>query len=121
MQISGANLTLGNLREWLASGGRVSIERKARARIAASRQVVERLSRGGKAIYGINTGFGILADTRIAPAKIEQLQENLILSHAVGVGEEIPDELVRLMLLLKINGLASGYSGVTPELVDRLI
>jgi len=121
MQLSGADLNLGNLRAWLASGSRVSINRAARARIVASRQIVERLSRGRKAIYGINTGFGILADTRIAPAKIEQLQENLILSHAVGVGDEIPDELVRLMLLLKINSLASGFSGVSPELVDRLI
>lgn len=121
MLLSGADLTLGTLRGVLASGGRVSLEPAARKRVIASRQIVEKLERGRKAIYGINTGFGILADTRIAPSKIERLQENLILSHAVGVGDEIPDDLVRLMLLLKINGLASGFSGVTLELVERLI
>lgn len=121
MQLSGADLTLGTLRGLLGSGDSVSLEPAARERVLASRHIVEKLQRGRKAIYGINTGFGVLADIRIAPSKIEQLQENLILSHAVGVGDEIPEELVRLMLLLKINGLAIGFSGVTLELVDRLI
>ncbi|MBS0658192.1 MAG: histidine ammonia-lyase [Verrucomicrobia bacterium] len=121
LSLSGSGLTLGALRAWIASDAPLELDPAARQRVAASRAVVEKLQRGKRAIYGINTGFGILADTRIAPSQIEQLQENLILSHAVGVGHEAPEEIVRLMLALKINGLALGFSGVTLELVDRLL
>lgn len=121
LNISGSGLTLSSLRDWISSDAPLALDPAARERMAASRGVVEKLQRGRKAIYGINTGFGILADTRIAPAQIEQLQENLILSHAVGVGAEAPEEIVRLMLALKLNGLALGFSGVTLELVERLL
>lgn len=121
LTLSGHGLTLSSLREWITSDAPLGIDPVARERMAASRAVVDKLSRGKRAIYGINTGFGILADTRIAPSKIEQLQENLILSHAVGVGAEAPEEIVRLMLALKLNGLSVGFSGVTLELVERLL
>src|SRR5258708_33932257 len=83
--------------------------------------MVEQLVEGAGALYGINTGFGILAHQRIPRADLEQLQENLILSHAVGVGDEVPSEIVRLMLLLKAQGLALGYSGTRVELIEYLI
>ncbi len=69
----------------------------------------------GDAAYGINTGFGLLAQTRIPDEQLELLQRNLLLSHAAGVGEPLPDAVVRLILALKINALARGYSGVTAE------
>ncbi len=81
----------------------------------------QRLSDSDEAIYGINTGFGSLCDTRIEKEDIEQLQENLVKSHAAGTGAEIRPELVRLMIFLKILGLSKGYSGVRPILLDRLI
>jgi histidine ammonia-lyase len=79
------------------------------------------LSKDKKAIYGINTGFGSLCDTIVSDDKLEQLQENLVLSHACGLGEEVPSEIVKLMLLLKIQGLSLGHSGVQKETVERLI
>ena len=84
---------------------------------AAVRAIVAR----GDAAYGINTGFGILAKTRIADDKLEQLQTNLILSHAVGTGQLLSDAVVRLILLMKIGSLARGYSGVRPLIVETLI
>ncbi len=72
-------------------------------------------------IYGINTGFGSLCNTKIENDRLGQLQENLVKSHACGTGEEVPREIVRLMLLLKIRGLSYGHSGVQPETVQRLV
>ncbi len=74
-----------------------------------------------KPIYGVNTGFGALCDKSISENDIEKLQENLVISHACGTGEEIPQEVVRLMLLLKIQGLCLGYSGISLEVVNRLL
>src|SRR5436853_4666338 len=71
--------------------------------------------------YCINTGFGSLCNVEIAPKDIEKLQENLVMSHACGAGEEVPQEIVKLMLLLKIQGLSYGNSGVQVETVQRLI
>jgi histidine ammonia-lyase len=76
---------------------------------------------GGDAAYGINTGFGLLAQTRIPNEQLELLQRNLLLSHAAGVGEALPDAVVRLVLALKINALARGHSGVTLGLIDALL
>jgi len=76
---------------------------------------------GANAIYGINTGFGSLYNKSIPEKDLSKLQENLVMSHACGVGEEVPQEIVKLMLLLKIQGLSLGHSGVTLELVERLI
>jgi histidine ammonia-lyase len=72
-------------------------------------------------IYGITTGFGEFKDVKISSANLEQLQKNLILSHAAGVGKYVPDFIARLMLLFRINSLASGYSGVRLELINHLI
>lgn len=119
--IEGHSLTLDGIVALLASGTRVQLSPAARARIVASRAIVDRLKSDPLPHYGINTGFGVLARERISPGDLEKLQENLILSHAVGVGDEVPQEIVRLMLLLKIAGFSIGNSGVTPALVDRLV
>ena len=118
--IEGRSLTLEGVAALLDKGVRLRVSDDAHARIAASRAIVDRLKTDPGPHYGINTGFGILARERIASEDGMKLQENLILSHAVGVGDEVPREIVRLMLLLKIAGLSVGNSGVTPSLVDRL-
>src|SRR3954466_2589146 len=121
LPLSGRKLTLARLRTALARDERLVLTPAARARIRASRRLVDRLRNDPTPHYGINTGFGVLAYQRVPPADIEKLQENLILSHAVGVGDEVPAEIVRLMLLLKVNGLAVGLSGVTEQVINYLI
>lgn len=90
-------------------------------KIAASRRLLEEIAAEGRPIYGVNTGFGRMARTRIAPGELDELQINLIRSHAAGVGEPLPDAVVRAMLLLRANSLAQGFSGVRVELVDGFI
>jgi histidine ammonia-lyase len=119
--LSGRDLTLARLRVARDERRPLALAPAARRRIRASRAIVDRLHDDPTPHYGINTGFGILAHQRVPAADLEQLQENLILSHAVGVGDEVPADIVRLMLLLKVNGLAVGLSGVTERVVDTLI
>jgi histidine ammonia-lyase len=87
----------------------------------ASRQVIEDTLRGGNVVYGVNTGFGALSNTRIAADELEELQVRLLRSHAAGVGQPLPDEMVRAMLLLRARTLAQGHSGVRPAVVERLL
>ncbi len=91
------------------------------SRVAASRAVVERALADGATYYGINTGFGALARRRIAPEQTEQLQENLVRSHAVGVGPLVPRSIARLMLRLKVHALGLGHSGVSEATFERLL
>jgi histidine ammonia-lyase len=91
------------------------------ARMRASRDVVIEAIRGKPAIYGVNTGFGALADTRVGAADLEALQRAILMSHAAAVGEPLNDETVRALLLLRARTLAAGYSGVRPALPERLI
>ena len=89
--------------------------------VRKSREQVEKALQSGNAFYGINTGFGYLKNKRISNDEVEQLQHNLLLSHAVGVGEWIPKPISRLMLLLKIHALGQGYSGVSTHTFERLL
>lgn len=99
----------------------IAISAEAVARINANRAYLDaKLSEGGTH-YGINTGFGSLCNVRIADDELALLQENLVCSHACGMGDEVPQEIVRIMLLLKVHGLSQGYSGVRLVLVERLI
>ncbi|MDQ3555588.1 MAG: histidine ammonia-lyase [Gemmatimonadota bacterium] len=91
------------------------------SRVHASRAVVERALGDGGVYYGINTGFGVLADQRIPADQLERLQRNLVLSHAVGVGAPVPREITRLMLGFKLHALGLGFSGVSAETFDRLL
>ncbi|MGQ9805473.1 MAG: histidine ammonia-lyase [Chlorobiales bacterium] len=116
LALDGETLSLQRIK----SAQSISISASARKKILASRRVVDRLTHSDKAYYGINTGFGILAREKVAPHDLEKLQENLILSHAVGVGDFVPERIVRLMILLKANALAKGYSGISLEAVQRL-
>ncbi len=121
LTLSGRNLTLARLRQAVARREQIAVAPAAWRRIRASRAIVDRLHDSPEPHYGINTGFGVLAHRRVPSADIEKLQHNLILSHAVGVGDEVPADIVRLMLLLKVNGIAVGLSGVTEQVIEHLI
>ena len=98
----------------------VELGAEDRERIAASCSLVDRIVAKGEAAYGINTGFGLLAQTRIPNDQLAQLQRNLLLSHAAGVGTSLSDAVVRLVIALKIYSLARGYSGISLTVVDAL-
>ena len=118
--LTGADLSIGDV-EAVARGGQgVKLGDDARARMAEARDVVERLVASGEIVYGVTTGFGDLATTFIDPADSAQLQLNLLVSHAVGVGDPLPRDVVRAMLLLRANTLALGHSGCRAVLVDRI-
>ena len=89
--------------------------------VAAARAVVTSIAAGDEAVYGVNTGFGLLAQTRIPRDQLDQLQTNLILSHCAGVGAPLPDPVVRLVIALKVRSLARGFSGVRRELIEALL
>jgi histidine ammonia-lyase len=114
-------ITLSELRAVWNEAGRLTLAAEAYPVIEASAAAVQAIVAKGDAAYGINTGFGLLAKTRIPDEKLEQLQRNLILSHSVGTGELLSDGVVRLVMLMKIGSLARGYSGVRPLIVDTLI
>jgi histidine ammonia-lyase len=114
-------LTLSELRTIWQNAGSLAVAPEAYADIEASAATVQAIVAKGDPAYGINTGFGILAKRHIPHAQLEQLQRNLILSHAVGTGALLPDHVVRLILLTKIGSLARGYSGVRPLIVDTLV
>ncbi len=99
---------------------KVSIPPATMARVRRSRAVVERVLQEDRAVYGVNTGFGKLSRVRIDKSHIRELQRNLIRSHAVGVGPPFPPVEARLMVLLRLNALCVGFSGVTPRLIDAL-
>ena len=101
--------------------GKISLSETAKQRIAHNRAYLDNVLKSGNTYYGINTGFGSLCNVRIQDNELEQLQENLVCSHACGMGDEVPEEIVRLMLLLKVHGLSQGYSGVRTEIVQRLV
>jgi histidine ammonia-lyase len=99
----------------------VSLAPDAWTAIAKSRATVENALASGEAIYGVNTGFGKLAQKRIPQADLKRLQRNLVLSHATGVGAPLPDSVVRLVMALKISSLARGHSGIRRVVVERLL
>ena len=121
LALSGNDLTLGQLYQIVLEGFEVTLAPEAVARMDASRAVVERLSTGDVAAYGINTGFGALATVRIPPEQIRELQLNLVRSHACGVGAPLSEDETRAMILLRANALAKGFSGVRPVVVETLL
>jgi histidine ammonia-lyase len=114
-------LTLEDLQGIHRGGPALAVDAAADAAIAASAAVVQRAAQGSAAVYGVNTGFGKLASTRISEADLATLQLNLIRSHSVGVGAPLQPAVLRLMLALKAASLARGHSGVRPVVIDTLI
>lgn len=119
MKLDPENLTLGQLRS-LWRGSPAALDQRSLERVAASAAVVERIVAGGATVYGVNTGFGSLANTRIPDERLAELQTNLILSHSAGLGDPFPRHVTRLMIILKLLGLGRGHSGVRPVVVDAL-
>ncbi len=115
------DLSLAAFEAVVRGGARVSLAPAARERVQRARELVERMVAAGDPVYGVNTGFGQFQAVRIAPGELRALQRNLIVSHAIGVGEPFPREVVRGMLLLRAQSLAIGASGVRVTLLERLL
>ncbi|MEA3108906.1 MAG: histidine ammonia-lyase [Gammaproteobacteria bacterium] len=120
IEVPAGRLTLAQMRRIYEHPAAIRLAAQDRTRIAEATALVDKIVTAGDAAYGINTGFGLLAQTRIPTEQLELLQRNLLLSHSVGVGPALPDPVVRLVLALKINALTRGYSGVTQGLIDAL-
>jgi histidine ammonia-lyase len=121
IDIIAGRLTLPLLRRIYEQPAELLLGADDRSRIAAAAGLVDKIVSVGDAAYGINTGFGLLAQTRIPDEQLDLLQRNLLLSHAAGVGDALPDAVVRLILALKINALARGHSGISLGLIDALL
>ncbi len=121
LELSGDGLSIGDAGDILR--GRVNqlrVTANARKRVEKSRRCLETLIAGGETIYGVNTGFGKLSNQRIAPGEVLELQQNLLRSHAVGMGAHLDPGICRLAVALRIQALIKGHSGVTPNLIDAL-
>src|SRR6478609_3633702 len=115
------HLTIGLCLDIAAGKIKGIISEVAAAGIEASWREVEKIVHAQKPVYGINTGFGPLCDTRISEKDTSLLQSNILKSHSVGVGNPIPQEIAKLMLITKVHALAQGYSGIAPQTLDRII
>ena len=120
--ISKEHLSIDLIAEILKSNAKLALSESAITAIVKCRSYLDnKMANSTKPVYGINTGFGSLCDVKINTADLSQLQKNLVMSHACGTGEQVPQEIVRLMLLLKIQSLAYGHSGVQLKTIERLI
>lgn len=120
IHIDGQAISLADLRAAWQTSTSVTIGKSAARRIAASNAHIASVLAGGEQVYGVNTGFGQLAQVRVSDDELVHLQKNLVRSHAVGVGEDLPDSCVRLIMIMKVIALAQGCSGVRLALVERL-
>jgi len=114
-------LTVGSLLDLCAGSRQGIIDDETRQRVEKSKAAVEQIVAEKRTVYGVNTGFGPLCNTAISPEDTRQLQENILRSHSVGVGENVPEDVARTMLILKVQALAQGYSGVSPATLERII
>lgn len=114
-------LSLAQLRLIYQQPVKLSLDESAITQIEASVACVDRILNENRTVYGINTGFGLFASTRIASEDLESLQRSLVLSHAAGIGEPISNALVRLIMVLKVNSLSRGFSGIRLQVIEALI
>ncbi|HBX57596.1 histidine ammonia-lyase [Pseudomonas sp. UBA2684] len=121
LNLQPGQLSLSQLRSAYQQALQVRLDDSAGAAIERSVACVQRILDENRTAYGINTGFGLLAQTRIASEDLEQLQRSLVLSHAAGFGEPLDDAMVRLIMLLKVNSLARGFSGIRLKVIEALI
>jgi histidine ammonia-lyase len=119
--VSGDGLTVEDVVDVARGEANAELAASVSATMERSRAVIVHAVRGDAPVYGVNTGFGALADTRVAERDLAQLQSAIIVSHAAGAGEPLDDATVRAMLLLRARTLAAGYSGVRVDLPARLI
>ncbi|PWM74603.1 MAG: histidine ammonia-lyase [Bacillota bacterium] len=119
--LTGNEITLQQIVNVARQGAQVSLSPLAEEKIKNSRRVVDELVRDSKVVYGVTTGFGMFSETFIEKQFTNSLQKNLIVSHAVGAGDNFPDEVVRAAMLLRVNNFANGYSGIRYETVKTLV
>ena len=120
--ISNARLTIGKAAGLLAKGSQLQLSKESEAAIIRCREFLDsKMGDIGRPVYGVTTGFGSLCNITVPAAELSQLQHNLVMSHACGIGDEVRPEIVKLMLLLKIQSLSYGYSGVQLATVQRLM
>lgn len=121
VSIDGSSLSLDQVAAVARGNAPVALAPDAKDRMAGARKALEKLVEDGATIYAVNTGVGDLVDHKIPPHELKALQVNLLRSHACGVGDPYPKEVVRAMMLLRANALAKGYSGVRPDIVEMLV
>lgn len=122
IEISDKPITSEQVQAVISGKAQVVLSESSREKIRACRTYLdETVKKGDRLIYGVNTGFGSLCDVAVSADEIEQLQYNLVVSHACGAGDEVPAEIVRLMLFLKVKSLSFGHSGVAEQTVDSLL
>jgi len=119
--IKPGQLTLNDLRMVARQHVEIALDPSAEDNIKRAEKTVLNVLEEGKTVYGINTGFGLLANTKIEEHELETLQRSIVLSHAAGTGNFMPESSVRLLMLLKINSLARGYSGIRLSVIQSLI
>ncbi|WP_037551644.1 histidine ammonia-lyase [Sphingomonas sp. URHD0057] len=119
LKLNPENISLDQLRR-LWAGAEASLDDASMQRVSEAAASVDRIVAGGETVYGVNTGFGLLANTRIPDDRLAELQTNLILSHSAGLGDPLPRHVTRLMIVLKLLGLGRGYSGVRPLVIETL-
>ena len=119
LKLNPERIDLSTLRQ-LWTGAQASLDDASMQRVADSAAAVDRIVAGGETVYGVNTGFGSLANTRIPKERLAELQTNLILSHSAGLGDPLPRHVTRLMIVLKLLGLGRGHSGVRPVVIEAL-
>jgi histidine ammonia-lyase len=121
LRIDGKSLSIADVVNVARRGVAVALDRGAEEQVRAAAKVIAEVADGDAAVYGVNTGFGDLAHVRIARGDLAKLQLNLLRSHAAGVGDALPTDVTRAILLLRANTLAAGRSGVRPETIDLLL
>lgn len=114
-------LTFNDVLEIAKNPHKAKLDKKSKSQILKSKENVQKIVESDRTVYGINTGFGPLCDVKISEEETAQLQHNLIISHAVGVGKPIEKEISKYMMISKIHALSKGFSGVSLEVIERLI
>jgi len=116
--LDGCQLTIPEVFDLANRTALAKLNSSAKRNVLRARNLVERWTNNGEVVYGVTTGFGEFANVRVNTEDIEQLQENLIYSHAAGAGEPLPVEVVRAMMALRVNALAKGFSGIRLSTIE---
>ena len=121
IHLDGNSLTLEEVIAVARHGAQCELDEQAKEAVIASRKIVDDIVREKRVVYGVTTGFGSLCNVSISPEDTVQLQENLIRTHSSGFGDPLPEDAVRAIMLIRINSLLKGYSGIRLSTVEKLL